>query len=368
MKIYLSEYQHNYRVCSLSFTDETTKILLSEGLNVLSICEDKATLLPEDYSFNLLYREKEKLEQLCELDVLEISDNGIAFVYYSANSTDNNISVTSKCNSNCIMCPSGGSFDNHDQDEAKNLIEIVRHIPHNAKFLTITGGEPFLLKKDIFTLLEYLKNNFKNSRILVLTNGRVFCSPEYVEFFIQTMPKDCIVAIPIHADSSILHDNIAQVNGSFEQTCVGIKYLLQRNVDVEIRIIVNAMNCDRMTDIADYIINSFKGVLHVNFVAMEMLGSAALNSDKLWIPYPEAFDKIKNAIRSLISNEIDVGLYNFPLCAVENGYWPLCANSISDYKVKYSDDECRDCIVADICGGVFSGSIRFARKDLKKIV
>jgi His-Xaa-Ser system radical SAM maturase HxsC len=368
LKIYFSDYRYKYRVCSLSFAEETTEALLSAGLNVLAIYDGKAILLPDNYSFNLLSQEKDKLDLLCESDVLEISDNGIAFIYYSANANDNYIAVTSRCNSNCIMCPSGGSLDNHEQDKITALMEIAKHIPRTAKFLTITGGEPFLLKKEIFLLFDYLKSNFPDTRFLVLTNGRVFCSPEYVESFGCTLPKNCTVGIPIHGDESTLHDYLAQANGSFEQTCVGIRNLLSHHINVEIRIVVNALNCDRMLKLADFIIKNFMGIKVVNFIAMEMLGSAALNSDRLWIPYPDAFNKIKTAIEVLISKQIDVGLYNFPLCAVEQGYWSLCANSISDYKISYSDDECRDCTVADICGGVFSGSIRFAKKDLKRVL
>lgn len=368
MKIYFSNYKYEYKVCSLSFSDGATKELLSNELNVLAISESKAILLPDEYSFSLTDKEKKRIDQLCETDVLEISDNGIAYVYYSANTDDNCISVTSKCNSNCIMCPSGGSLDNHENDKITALLNIAKHIPHTAKFLTITGGEPFLLKKDIFRLFEYLKDNFQNTRFLVLTNGRVFCSDEYVKLFVQSKPKNCVVAIPMHGNDSELHDYLTQVDGSFEQTCSGIKKLLQNHVDVEIRIVVNAVNCDRMKDIADFIANNFKDIKRVNFIAMEMLGSAAVNSEILWVPYPEAFSKIKNAIGVLISNQIDVGLYNFPLCAVEQGYWSICANSISDYKVNFNDAECSDCSVANICGGVFSGSMRFAKNDLKRIL
>ena len=68
----------------------------------------------------------------------------------------------------------------------------------------------------------------------------------------------------------------------------------------------------------------------MNFIAMEMMGCAAVHKDELWVDYPIVFKKMKSAIDCLISHGIDVQLYNFPLCAVERGYWHIAVKSITD--------------------------------------
>ena len=84
------------------------------------------------------------------------------------------------------------------------------------------------------------------------------------------------------------------------------------------------------------------------------------------MPYRDAFEAIKPAVSILMMAGIDVGLYNYPLCAVEQGYWPLCARSISDYKIRYARD-CEACVVRDACGGLFAGSKHIAEADIEPI-
>ena len=51
----------------------------------------------------------------------------------------------------------------------------------------------------IFDLLDVCRNKFKRTQFLVLSNGRIFSSNNYLERFLETAPDNIIVAIPIHA-------------------------------------------------------------------------------------------------------------------------------------------------------------------------
>ena len=101
-------------------------------------------------------------------------------------------------------------------------------------------------------------------------------------------------------------------------------------------------------------------------MGLEMLGSAARNQSRVWLPYRTAFQKSKEAINILISNGFDVKLYNFPLCAVDRQYWSICAKSISGNKVRYSE-KCEVCQLKDACGGLFAGTLRLAKDDVEPI-
>ena len=89
--------------------------------------------------------------------------------------------------------------------------------------------------------------------------------------------------------------------------------------------------------------------------------------DKVWIPYREAAKAIEEAAILLLEHEIDVKLYNFPLCTVKNNLWTLCEKSISPDKVRYSD-VCSHCKMRKSCGGVFAGTISIEKGELKAIV
>ena len=94
----------------------------------------------------------------------------------------------------------------------------------------------------------------------------------------------------------------------------------------------------------------------VNFIALEMCGNAIKNREQVWIDYPEAAAACEAGIEKLVSAGIDIGLYNFPLCAVKHKYWTLCRDSISDYKIRYTP-VCESCKVKSICYGVFNSTI-----------
>ena len=57
------------------------------------------------------------------------------------------------------------------EDKLYEMQELIRYIPRTAPFLTITGGEPTLLKEDFFGLLKTLQYDFDETRFLLLTNG-----------------------------------------------------------------------------------------------------------------------------------------------------------------------------------------------------
>lgn len=90
------------------------------------------------------------------------------------------------------------------------------------------------------------------------------------------------------------------------------------------------------------------------------------NEEAVWIPYREAFLASKGAINLLVEHAIQVGLYNFPLCAIDEEYRYIAYKSITDYKVRYAD-ACSNCAVRDACGGIFAGTIRLAGKDVAPV-
>lgn len=367
MIIPLHHYQSGYRIASLAKCDETLHNLRAQGLDALFLQEGTVWLHPDGTQ---LFPDEQGLRRLSECDdydVFEIEEDGQAFRYYDNESADNAFVVTAKCNSNCVMCPSSASYrKNGGTTSVAHLLQIVNYIPSDASHLTITGGEPFLLGRDIFRFLEALKNKFHDTGFLLLTNGRIFSIPAYCDLLEQTLPPQTLLGIPLHGYNAATHDLITQAPGSFYETVAGLKHLLARGFHVELRIVVSKITAEYLDALAERIIHTFPGVETVKFMGLEMLGNAARNSDRIWLPYAQAFQKSRNAIRRLILSGIDVGLYNFPLCAVDQEFWPICAKSISDYKVRFPEP-CETCAVRDACGGLFAGSYRFAKEGVSPI-
>ena len=364
MIIKLSNYPGGYRILSLAKDEETMNQLLNKNLSVLTYDKAGFKILPDNICFPISDEEYEDFEKCCNYDVFEIDERGNAYRYYNNDSVDNAILVTNRCNSNCIMCPTAEIVRRRNEEyDADTLIALASHFPKDAPHITITGGEPFLIKKELFKVLDYLKNNLPDTSYLLLTNGRVFCSEEYTKLFYKTSPCDLTLGIPIHGFDSETHDFITQAEGSFRQTYKGLKNLMKIGAKVELRIVVSALNACFVTEIAKLIAAEFPNVLCVKFIGLEMTGNAAKNREKVWIDYPAAFAASKEAIDILINHGIDVGIYNFPLCAVDKKYWNICEKSITDYKVRYAQS-CDTCVVKDACGGIFSGTIRLAKESV----
>ena len=249
------------------------------------------------------------------------------------------------------MCPLSETVRKKvNQRHIDEVFQKIDELPENIEYINVTGGEPTLVGNEFFNIMEKLKNKFQNSGFQLLTNGRSFADFEFLKRLLPYLPYGIRFAIPLHASNANLHDQITRSKGSFGQTDQGIKNLLICQQKVEIRIVVSKKNIEDLLNTAKYITEQYQGVFCVNFIAMEMMGCAAVHKDELWIDYPIAFKKMQSAIDWLIRHGVDVQLYNFPLCAIERGYWHIAVKSITDYKIRYMT-ECEKCRVKEICGG-----------------
>jgi len=350
----------NYAIASVAKSKVVADKLLGQEQNVLLI-EKTVCILPIRELITVSNEDMNWINELNEYDVIALCDDGRILTLYEVSSSDNVLLATNNCNSNCIMCPSPENWRRSESEfKLSDLLSLVKHIPDDTQFLTITGGEPSLIKEDLFTLLDSCKNKFERTKFLLLTNGREFSSLQYCEKFFEVAPKGIRIGIPIYAPDSQRHDYITQAKKSFDQAVQGIKHLLKYKAEVELRIVVSKLNFDVLCDLALFCSENFKGVDIINFMGLEMCGNAAKNADIVWMGYKELFPFVKEAVKILVKSGFDIKIYNFPLCMVEKGYWSMCAQSISDYKVRYQL-ECEDCLVKPICGGIFNTTLAFSK-------
>lgn len=329
------------------------------------IFEDMPTKINIDnmnYCFNV-----SDFQTLTDYDVIEIIRNDIIKVLYRDDSVDNAILVTNQCNSNCIMCPDSDIVRNTNKNANINkLLKQVRCIPDDTKHITITGGEPGLLKDDLIKLLAECKRCLPYTEFLLLSNGRVFANTEYVDKIKVNIPYNIRFAIPIYADNAELHEKITRAKDSFKQTIVGIKKLIERNIDIEIRIVVIKDNYKYLENIAKFIVKEMPNVKIINIMALEMTGNAYKNRDKVWVDFEDIKDYLYKACVTTIKAGIITNLYNFPLCCIDESLYSIAHKSITDYKVRYKP-ECEECNAKESCGGFFNSTINVKSIKVKPI-
>lgn len=367
MIIKIKECDLQYHIASFTKNEDILKEMLDKNYTVAYLKDNNLTLYPMNKEIILTNEEKEQLSKVADYSIFEMIPGNV-YIYYDAASLDNALFITNRCNSNCIMCPVSSIVRKNDPIEnISTLLKISSQIPSDSAHITITGGEPFLLRKDIFTLFKYLKDHLNNVEYLLLTNARALSNKEYFELFKQTIPDRLLIGIPIHGSNAEKHDTITRAKGSFKQTLMALHHLISTHIRVELRIVVSRLNMDDLEQIAKLIVKECKGVYTVKFIGLEMLGNARRNLNDVWIDYKESFSKMKSAIDLLVKNEIDVGIYNYPLCCVDQPYWSLCEKSITDYKVRYLP-QCNQCIKKDACGGMFSGTYNLMKGVIKPIL
>ena len=368
MKIHIDDYKGETGIFSLALNESIKEELLSEGVETLFVSDKEIHRFPGN---KLITKDEvviDKLKKCHNFDVFELCDDGNLIQFYDDKSGDTLFFVTEKCNSNCIMCPSPEAARKRGLSVSiDKMIAIASHMPSDTPHVTITGGEPFLAGKDLFRLLYFFRDKFEKTEFLILTNGRIFALREYCDLLFDSIPNHCIIAVPIHGSDDEKHDSITQTPGSFKQTIIGLKRIQKKGIRTEVRIVVNKKNINDIEAIARLIADSLNKVNYVSIMAMEMTGSAFINTKDVWIPYRDTIPSIRKAVRVLMQAGIDVRLYNFPLCVVDNELRTLCYKSISEWKRKYASC-CDECTLRDSCGGLFRGSYLLEKDELKTIL
>lgn len=364
MNMYLKDYPLGSKMAIVAKSDNAFKVLMERGVEVMHITDSCITYYPENVSQSLLNINLDQLEQLCDYDIVEISDIGILYRAFANNEADSTVFLGAKCNSNCIMCPASDAerrkgFSYRRED----LLKYIDYLPMDLEYIVITGGEPTMQTELFLEVLDRIREKYPCTQVLLLTNGRSLSDRWLYEEVCARHPENFRIAIPVHGATAELHDYITRASGSFDQTILGLTRLMNSDMKIEIRIVVTKTNCDDLLNIAKLISSKFHRVYYVNFIGLEPRGNCALNFQDVYIQHRESFLKSKPAIEHLISHGYDVGLYNYPLCSVDRDFWPIAAKSISGYKNVYHPD-CDLCAVKQICGGFFTATMHIAKPDV----
>lgn len=326
-----------------------------------------ATILSTEKTYDLgLFTDRFHAE-LHSGDIISISETGFIYKMYENCDCDATVFITGQCNSNCIMCPCSDFERQYNTGYTDaSLCKFIELLPTNLSHIVVTGGEPTLKTEQFFMAMSLLADKFPTAGVLLLSNGRSFASKTMVERLVEHCPPFLEVAIPLHGHNADLHDSISRAESSFRHTVMGIRNLSAKGIPIELRIVVSKLNVDHLSDIAQFIKRSLPRVRIVNFVGLETLGNCAKNFNLVFMDYAETFKYIKPALRILVDAGIDASLYNYPLCTVERGFWSLCRQSITPYKVRYAPD-CDNCEARSFCGGYFSSTLGVAKPKVTPI-
>ena len=284
---------------------------------------------------------------------------------FNLESNDNTLFTTSQCNNNCIMCCQPPLKVDDIDELYQHNVEIIKSAPKGIPVVGISGGEPALLGNCLIELIELIRKELPNSDIHLLTNGRLFKDSDYTQKVVKAADGKLIAGIPLHSDYFQDHDIIAGAKRAYYETIAGIFNLAALGATIELRIVINRLNYNRLPQMADFIHKNLPFVAWTAFMAMEHVGNAIKNEHHIWIEPQEYIHYLSNAVKIMYQWNMDVSIYNIPLCLLPDEMHVFARQSVSDWKTKYLEI-CNECTVKNQCCGLFATSKRIY-KGLKTI-
>ena len=272
-------------------------------------------------------------------------------VLYRRGSNSNTLLATERCNSFCIMC-SQPPRDVDDGWLVGEMLETISLVDRDEAQLGISGGEPTLLGDDLLVVLDRARRLLPGTDLHILSNGRRFAEERFARTVCAVRHPNLTWGIPLYSDCPEIHDYIVQADTAWEETLAGLHNLAKHEADIEIRVVVQRPNVERLGELAYFIFRNLTFAGHVAFMGLEPIGFARANYEKVWIDPVDCMDALRDAVFFLANRGMSVSLYNFPLCTVPVELRPYSRQSISDWKNTYLP-ECVGCMLRDECCGFF---------------
>ncbi len=166
-----------------------------------------------------------------------------------------NYSCNFKC-SYCYQC----DYQSKGAGLDKDIIDaFFRHIDADfagrRRYITLFGGEPLLPGKPHRDLIKYFIESaaFRNTDIAVVTNG--YHLLDYIDIFRLARLREIQVTLDgtreVH-DSRRTHKN---GQGTFDRIAEGVDMLLENNIPVNLRMVVDRDNIENLPSLAQFAID-----------------------------------------------------------------------------------------------------------------
>jgi His-Xaa-Ser system radical SAM maturase HxsC len=285
-------------------------------------------------------------------DVIRVQEGSSRIsVFYRRGSNSNTLMATERCNSFCVMC-SQPPREVDDRWFVQQMLDTIPLIDQSEKMLGLSGGEPTLLGDDLAVVLHQARSHLPETVLHILSNGRRFSDPVFCQMIAAVNHPHVQWGIPLYSDDPGQHDYIVQSHGAWHETVEGLYNLARVNASIEIRVVVQKSNVDRLSELARFIFHNLSFVDHIAFMALEPMGFARTNHSDVWIDPIDCQEQLFEAVSYLSDRGMNPSLYNFPLCTVSPALWDFSRQSISDWKNVYLP-ECEECAEKSNCCGFF---------------
>jgi His-Xaa-Ser system radical SAM maturase HxsC len=252
------------------------------------------------------------------------------------------------------MCPQPPKKHDNSYFVANNrILDLLKN--SDIKNICLTGGEPTTIKSEFLHVLQRINKEHPKALITILTNAKNFSNQDLCSFILPYVTKNTVFCVSLHSDIGKIHDQIVGKENSYSYTQEGIYNLSLYNIPVEIRFVINKLNCTRILEFAKYIYRYFPFVVHLAFMTQEICGYATDNYEKIYVDPYNYKNELRSAVLFLNKRGLRVSVYNTPICLCHPDIRAFSKRSISTWK-NYFIDKCNNCLEKNSCCGFFSTS------------
>ena len=297
-------------------------------------------------------------------DIVKVFPDGKIIRLWDSSSFQNCLFVTNGCNFRCLMCPQPPCADNPEQhSENLRLLDLLNC---KVEMIGITGGEPTLFPERLVQYFDIINRKFPASRVEILTNGSPLADFGTAKHLALAAPLNICYCVSLNGDTGSLAESIMRCAGGWDKTLQGIINLAKLRQQIEIRVVVTKNNARYLEDIAMFLYRNFPFVYHIAFMGQEITGEAVKNYSEIWVEPIDYAANLDKAVCYLAAMDMNVSIYNIPLCLLPESSRKFAARSISDWKQAYVE-KCSCCKMKSKCCGFFTTSGAYYPKGITSL-
>lgn len=286
-----------------------------------------------------------------------------------SNETKSLVRLTMACNERCGFC----NVPMEDYPERNPPLEELRVqvdalAASGAGTLTISGGEPTLLRKRLLELTRY--GRAKGIRFVELQTNAVLIDDDYARDLAEAGVTSAFVSLL--SDVSELHDELAGLEGAFPKCLRGIDAMLDAGIEVTLNPVFANSTESRVVDYVRFVAERLPRVRAISLSAVQPHGRAS-KTPELMPDYALLRDQVPSARE--VAERADIRMLNpycgLPVCVGWDDALDRCVEAIeaearsgatfgtvrgvdNGGNNKRHGEPCRDCALRPICGGAWN--------------
>lgn len=303
------------------------------------------------------------IPELHDGDIVNILPNGSILRLWDVTSAHNCLFVTSVCNFRCVMCPQPPMAE-QDEYHRINLRILELLEPDTVEVLAITGGEPTLFPDRLVEYFDVICRKFPTAKVDVLTNGSPLADFKIAKRLALAAPLNTCFCVSVHGHTASLAESVMHCSGGWDKAMRGLNHLTRLHQQIEIRYVLTRKSVPYLKDIALFFYRNFPFVSHIALMGQEIIGLAEKNYAETWVEPASYVGDLAEAAEYLALMQMNVSIYNIPLCLLPPSCHKLAVRSISDWKQNYRP-ECQGCSKLNECCGFFTTSRDYVPQGIR---